>query len=84
MWVANADGTSAHRLTRGPGLWQGASHWSPDGRQIVFDSQGADGHWHIWTVDADGGAPRQITTGSGNENVPTWSHDGRWNLFLFR
>jgi eukaryotic-like serine/threonine-protein kinase len=77
VWVAAADGSAAHQLTHGPGRWQGSPHWSPDGRQIAFDSEAADGHWHIWTMDADGGTPRQITTGAG-ENVPTWSHDGRW------
>jgi dipeptidyl aminopeptidase/acylaminoacyl peptidase len=77
VWVAAADGSNAHQLTHGPGRWQGSPHWSPDGRRIAFDSEAADGRWHIWTIDADGSTPRQITTGSG-ENVPTWSHDGRW------
>ena len=77
VWVASADGSGAHQLTHGPGHWQGSPHWSPDGRQIAFDSEAADGRWHVWVIDADGGTPRQITTGAG-ENVPTWSHDGRW------
>lgn len=33
------------------------SNW--DGRQIAFDSHGHDYQWHIWTLAADGGAPRQ-------------------------
>ena len=33
-----------------------------------------DERWHIWTVDADGGAPHQLTNGAG-ELVPTWSPD---------
>ncbi len=41
----------------------------------------SDGHWHIWTIDAEGGAPRQLTRGDGNQNVPTWSQDGRWIYF---
>ncbi len=36
----------------------------------------------IWTIDADGGAPRQITHGPGDQNTPTWSRDGRWIYFL--
>ncbi len=77
VWVAAADGSGAHQLTHGPGRWQGSPRWSPDGRRIAFDSETADGRWHIWTIDADGSMPRQITTGAG-ENLPTWSHDGRW------
>jgi len=81
IWVAAANGTEAHQLTHGPGQWQGSPHWSPDGRRIAFDSQGDDGQWHIWTIDADGGTARQLTKESGDQNVPTWSHDGRWIYF---
>jgi Tol biopolymer transport system component/DNA-binding winged helix-turn-helix (wHTH) protein len=81
IWVSAADGTDAHQLTHGPGQWQGSPHWSPDGRWIAFDSQGDDGHWHIWTIDAEGGTARQVTKESGDQNVPTWSHDGQWIYF---
>ena len=43
---------------------QGSPSWSPDGRQIAFDAQGDDGRLAIWTIDADGGAPRRITKGA--------------------
>jgi Tol biopolymer transport system component len=78
IWVADQDGSAAHQLTRGPGQWQGSPRWSPDGRTIAFDSLSDDRHWHLWVVDADGGSPRRLTSDSGDENVPTWSHDGRW------
>lgn len=81
IWVAAADGTGVHRLTEGPGLMQGSPHWSPDGRRIAFDSQGSDGHSHVWTIEADGGAPQQVTTAAGDQTVPTWSRDGRWIYF---
>ena len=42
-------GPARTQLTHGPGRWQGSPHWSPDGRQIAFDSEAADGRWHIWT-----------------------------------
>jgi eukaryotic-like serine/threonine-protein kinase len=56
-------------------------NWSPDGRQIAFDSYTDDLHYHIWLIDADGGTPRRLTTQAGDENVPVWSHDGRWIYF---
>jgi Tol biopolymer transport system component len=78
VWTAGADGSTPQQLTHGPGRWQGSPHWSPDGRQVAFDSLAADGSWHIWTIAADGGVPRQVTTDQGSQNVPTWSRDGDW------
>ena len=38
---------------------------------------------HLWVVAADGGEPRQLTTGSRfKESSPEWSLDGRWILYL--
>jgi Tol biopolymer transport system component len=84
VWVANADGSAAARLTHGPGDWQCSPTWSPDGRRIAFDSQAEDGSWHIWTADVDGGTLQQITTDPGDQNMPTWSGDGRWIYFSWK
>jgi dipeptidyl aminopeptidase/acylaminoacyl peptidase len=47
------------------------------------DGQGyvADGTFHIFVVRADGGAPRQISTGDWDVGSPTWSPDGRTIYF---
>jgi dipeptidyl aminopeptidase/acylaminoacyl peptidase len=37
---------------------------------------------HVWVVDLEGGAPRQLTTGDFKETSPRWSRDGKWILFL--
>jgi Tol biopolymer transport system component len=81
IWRAEVDGSNPVQLTHGPGLWQGTPRWSPDGRRIAFDSQGEDGYWHIWTVDADGGSPRRLTPDASDENIPSWSQDGRFIYF---
>jgi Tol biopolymer transport system component/tRNA A-37 threonylcarbamoyl transferase component Bud32 len=81
IWLAEASGANPMQLTQGPGKYQGSPAWSPDGRRIAFDSQAADSHWDIWTVDPEGGAPRQLTHDPGDESVPTWSRDGRWVYF---
>src|SRR4029453_18881858 len=39
------------------------------------------GHYHIWTIEVDGGAPRQLTTAPADQVVPTWSQDGKWIYF---
>ena len=38
-------------------------------------------HPHIWTVDSEGGTPRQITNDPGDQMDPTWSRDGEWIYF---
>ena len=78
IWTARADGTGARQLTRGLGWWQGSPSFSPDSRQVAFDSRHEDGSWGLFVVDADGGVPRPLTTDSGDENCPVWSPDGRW------
>jgi Tol biopolymer transport system component len=77
IWLADADGTNATRLTRGPGSAQGGPRWSPDGRTIVFDSIAEDGRFDIWTIGADGSALRRMTRGSGNKSLASFSRDGR-------
>jgi Tol biopolymer transport system component/DNA-binding winged helix-turn-helix (wHTH) protein len=78
LWIASADGSGARQLTRGIGRGQCAGSWSPHGQQIAFDSVGADGRYHIWLIDPDGGTPRQVTTDPGSQRGPSWSHDGQW------
>jgi eukaryotic-like serine/threonine-protein kinase len=81
IWLAAADGSNPTQLTHGPGLWQGSPRWSPDGHRIAFDSFGEDGQWDIWTIDADGGSPRRLTSNPADENMPSWSNDGRFIYF---
>ena len=82
VWVANADGSNPAQLTHVPGGFQGDPAWSPDGRLIAFESAGpSEEHPHIWTVDSEGGTPRQITQGTGDQMSPTWSRDGEWIYF---
>lgn len=77
IWTANADGSSAAQLTRGPGNWQGSPNWSPDGRWIAFDSRGDDGFSDIWLIGVDGGGLRRLTMGGRSDFMPVWSRDGR-------
>jgi eukaryotic-like serine/threonine-protein kinase len=52
---------------------------SSDGKTIVFGTFGAISH--IWTVDAEGGAARQVTRGSG-EYSPQLSPDGKTLVYI--
>jgi dipeptidyl aminopeptidase/acylaminoacyl peptidase len=52
-----------------------APAWSPDGRQIAFESN-LDGDMEIFVMNADGSNVRQITHNSLWDEGPAWSPDG--------
>jgi eukaryotic-like serine/threonine-protein kinase len=54
--------------------------WSPDGKQIVFQSA-RGGQGDLWIIDAAGGAPRQLTNDALYDYHPSWSPDGKWIVF---
>jgi Tol biopolymer transport system component len=65
--------------------------WSPDGRSIAFAEE--QGGWDdpaaydIWTMNADGSGPKQVTHDATRSNVfradePSWSPDGRHIVFV--
>ncbi len=80
IWVANADGSQAARLTSLAGPTTGSPRWSPDGQEISFDSD-TGGNYQIYTVSADGGQPRKLTKDAFTNITTNWSHDGRWIYF---
>jgi Tol biopolymer transport system component len=85
-YLAHADGSGIVRLTLGPGrmLGNGGATWSPDGRRLVFDSEGertALTGSDIWVIDADGGGLRRLTRSPAFDSVPSWSRDGKWIYF---
>ncbi len=51
--------------------------FSPDGRQVVFESERTGDH-EIWLAEADGSSPKRLTQGPGLlQEAPRWSPDGR-------
>jgi Tol biopolymer transport system component len=57
---------------------------SPDGSQVVFDSD-REGTVDLWSQPLEGGRPvgsvRRLTDDVATENLPTVSPDGRWLAF---
>jgi dipeptidyl aminopeptidase/acylaminoacyl peptidase len=62
------------------GAQTGYPRWAPDGKSIGFSSD-AEGHFDAYVVDAEGGAPRRLTSEPSNEGWPSWSRDGEWIYF---
>jgi Tol biopolymer transport system component/tRNA A-37 threonylcarbamoyl transferase component Bud32 len=81
IWLADADGSNATRLTHGPGRQQGSPRWSPDGRTVVFDAIEENGRSDVWTIAADGAGLRQVTRDPAQDVLPSYSRDGRFIYF---
>lgn len=71
LWVVNADGSNARRLTAGPGANESAS-WAPNGRHLVFQSNRL-GSWQLFTMLADGSEQHPLARGDGEFTSPSWS-----------
>jgi TolB protein len=81
LWIANADGSGARRLTTG-GV-DVSPAWSPDGKQIAYRRQDASGEQtEIYVIPVAGGTPVNLTRNSAFEFDPEWSPDGQWIAFV--
>ncbi|HZI22001.1 MAG TPA: hypothetical protein VFD76_05775, partial [Gemmatimonadales bacterium] len=74
-YTANADGSGARRLTKGPG-YNAEGTLSPDGTTIVFTSL-RDGDLDIYTMRTDGSHLKRLTTTLGYDGGPFFSPDGK-------
>jgi TolB protein len=74
VYLAQADGSGAKRLTDSRGIDVSAS-WSPDGKRIAFVSERA-GTPQIYTMAADGSDVRRLTFQGNYNQEPAWSPKG--------
>lgn len=75
IYVMNADGTAAARLTNHPDEDRSPA-WSPDGRQIAYAAYTGK-NTQIFVVNADASNPRASTPDSDSAGHPAWSPDGQ-------
>jgi Tol biopolymer transport system component len=70
-------------LTASPGD-EGEPSFSPDGNQVAFsrdEANGSNSHIYVKLIGT-GGSPLQLTTGPASDYSPAWSPDGRYIAFL--
>ena len=80
IWICDHDGANSLPLTSFDGPHTGTPRWSPDDRNIVFDSRVGDNP-EIFVVNASVGSLRRITEQPSEDVVASWSRDGRWIYF---
>lgn len=67
--------------------WGGGNRVSPNGKMIVFSGKMPKDpglHFHIWTLPAEGGKPKQLTESPSqcSDMFPCWSPDGSAVAFV--
>jgi uncharacterized protein (DUF885 family)/Tol biopolymer transport system component len=87
IYVMDADGSGATRLTHRPDSIESEPAWSPDGSRIAFISNARpsllaySGRFQIWVMNIDGSDPMLLTEIGGANTSPDWSPDGQKILF---
>lgn len=80
IYLMGADGTNVRRLTF-EGTYNTAATWSPKGNWIAHVCRDDRGRLKLCLISPDGQQSRQLTTGPGNDESPSWSADGRHVVF---
>ena len=70
IWLVDADGNNREQLTF-DNFCDQSPDWSPDGTQIVFQSNRNGGN-HIWVINTDGSGLTQLTSGGSSNSGPNW------------
>ncbi len=81
IWRCDTDGSHLVQLTSFNGPLTGTPRWSPDSRQISFDTR-LTPHPNIYVISAEGGPPRRFRNDSSDDGVASWSGDGKWLYLL--
>lgn len=81
LYVANADGSEARRITRDSAVLGSPAWVRPTGEQIVYDATRA-GRAQIYIVNRDGTGARALTSGQLSNTSPNVSPDGRKIVFV--
>ena len=73
--------TNERNITKHTNIETSYPYWSPDGSQIVFQSNRMDNDSEIYVMDANGENLKRLTFTPGYDETPIWSPDGKSILF---
>lgn len=78
IYILPIAGGIPRRVTRlAPSHWHG---WSPDGKTLSFTGA-RDGEYDVYTIPAEGGDEKRLTTSNGRDDGPEYSPDGKYIYF---
>jgi len=81
LYLMDADGGNARRLTTDPGNeWEPV--WTPDGSRIVYTAIPKDGQAQLYALRPDGNPPQALTAGTGANQAAAVSADGKTLAFV--
>ena len=83
LYIMDADGKNARRLTHAPGCYNGGPFFSLDGKRVIFRSdRKKKDHLQLYVINADGSGEHALT-----DNLdwvywaPYWYKDGRHIIY---
>ncbi|MFI5955405.1 TolB family protein [Cryptosporangium sp. NPDC051539] len=89
IWVMNADGTNARKVSK-DGFYYGAGiSWAPDSNRLavtrgqIDERSGEPYQLEIVEMRADGSNETALTSSGGDKNSPAWSPDGSTIVFSY-
>lgn len=83
IWIADADGTGAKKLTDTPFFINSSPTWSPDGKRLAFVSN-RGGSPQIYVMGIDGSGVKRLTFQGNYNQTPDWSPRGDLIVFTAR
>ncbi|MDT7831770.1 winged helix-turn-helix domain-containing protein [Flavobacteriaceae bacterium S356] len=77
LWTSNMDGGEAISISTFKGQYINTPRWSSDGQTILFQGY-QNGKSDIYSIDALGGIPKNLTNSSEDTHTPFFSSDGTY------
>jgi Tol biopolymer transport system component len=78
IYIVPIGGGTPRRVTQlAPSYWHG---WSPDGKTLTYCAD-RNGNYDVYTIPAEGGQEKRLTTAEGLDDGPEYSPDGQYIYF---